>query len=206
MAELARLIKNKTISFTEELISYYPKLKINEEEVLILIHLYRQLEKNDNLLVVKNLAEKMTLNENDISQLLIHLVKLGYVELLISEGDEVFHLDGAYDAIANAMSENEQTSKYKSRQDLLSQLILYVEATYAKPCSPADLAIVNHWLDLGYSSEAIKSAILEGLKAKKLHLRYADAILANKKTESERETVTYDEDLKKMLDEMYVKR
>ena len=106
----------------------------------------------------------------------------------------------------NAMSENEQTSKYKSRQDLLSQLILYVEATYAKPCSPADLAIVNHWLDLGYSSEAIKSAILEGLKAKKLHLRYADAILANKKTESERETVTYDEDLKKMLDEMYVKR
>ena len=206
MAELARLIKNKTISFTEELISYYPTLNINEEEVLILIHLYRQLEKNDNLLVVKNLAEKMTLNENDISQLLIHLVKLGYVELLISEGDEVFHLDGAYDAIANAMSENEQTSKYKSRQDLLSQLILYVEATYAKPCSPADLAIVNHWLDLGYSSEAIKSAILEGLKAKKLHLRYADAILANKKTESERETVTYDEDLKKMLDEMYVKR
>lgn len=206
MAELARLIKNKTISFTEELISYYTTLKINEEEVLILIHLYRQLEKNDNLLVVKNLAEKMTLNENDISQLLIHLVKLGYVELLISEGDEVFHLDGAYDAIANAMSENEQTSKYKSRQDLLSQLILYVEATYAKPCSPADLAIVNHWLDLGYSSEAIKSAILEGLKAKKLHLRYADAILANKKTESERETVTYDEDLKKMLDEMYVKR
>lgn len=206
MAELARLIKNKTISFTEELISYYRTLKINEEEVLILIHLYRQLEKNDNLLVVKNLAEKMTLNENDISQLLIHLVKLGYVELLISEGEEVFHLDGAYDAIANAMSENEQTSKYKSRQDLLSQLILYVEATYAKPCSPADLAIVNHWLDLGYSSEAIKSAILEGLKAKKLHLRYADAILANKKTESERETVTYDEDLKKMLDEMYVKR
>lgn len=206
MAELARLIKNKTISFTEELISYYPTLKINEEEVLILIHLYRQLEKNDNLLVVKNLAEKMTLNENDISQLLIHLVKLGYVELLISEGEEVFHLDGAYDAIANAMSENEQTSKYKSRQDLLSQLILYVEATYAKPCSPADLAIVNHWLDLGYSSEAIKSAILEGLKAKKLHLRYADAILANKKTKSERETVTYDEDLKKMLDEMYVKR
>ena len=33
MAELARLIKNKTISFTEELISYYPTLKINEEEV-----------------------------------------------------------------------------------------------------------------------------------------------------------------------------
>ena len=124
----------------------------------------------------------------------------------MKEGEDVFRLDGAYDAIANAMSENEQTSKYKSRQDLLSQLILYVEATYAKPCSPADLAIVNHWLDLGYSSEAIKSAILEGLKAKKLHLRYADAILANKKTESERETVTYDEDLKKMLDEMYVKR
>lgn len=206
MAYLARLIKNKTISFTEELITYYTLLKINEEETLILIHLYRQLEKNDNLLSVKSLAEKMTLSENDISQLLIHLVKLGYIELLISEGEEVFHLDGAYEALANAMSENDQSCKYKNRQDLLSQLILYVESTYAKPCSPADLTILNQWLDLGYSSKEIKSAVLDSLKAKKLHLRYADAILANKKVELERTTVTYDEDLKKMLDEMYVKR
>ena len=52
----------------------------------------------------------------------------------------------------------------------------------------------------------IKTAVLDSLKAKKLHLKYADAILANRKTQSKRTMVEYDEDIKKMLDAMYVKR
>lgn len=89
---------------------------------------------------------------------------------------------------------------------MLSQIVLYVETTYAKPCAPADLMIINSWLDLGYSYNEIKTAVLDSLKAKKLHLKYADAILANRKTQSKRTTVEYDEDIKKMLDAMYVKR
>lgn len=66
--------------------------------------------------------------------------------------------------------------------------------------------IINSWLDLGYSYNEIKTAVLDSLKAKKLHLKYADAILANRKTQSSRTMVEYDEDIKKMLDAMYVKR
>ena len=80
------------------------------------------------------------------------------------------------------------------------------ETTYAKLCTPADLMIINNWLDLGYNFQEIKRAVLDSLKAKKLHLKYADAILANHKKQVERETVAYDEDIKKMLDEMYVKK
>ena len=39
-----------------------------------------------------------------------------------------------------------------------------------------------------------------------MHLKYADAILANRANKKTREVVEYDEDIKKMLDAMYVKK
>ena len=66
--------------------------------------------------------------------------------------------------------------------------------------------IINNWIDLSYSFDEIKKAILDSLKAKKLHLKYADAILANRSVKEKRETVEYDEEIKSMLDAMYAKK
>ncbi len=206
MTSVAKLIKSKVISFTEEMIKNYNVLKLNEKQAMLLIHLYRQLDSNNNLLSIKELTSKMSITEDEISNIVIELIQKGYVELVLNEGEEIFKLDGCYDALANVLDEQEENNVFKDRQDLLSQIILYVETTYAKVCSPADLMIINNWIDLGYSFNEIKKAVLSSLRAKKIHLKYADAILANSKKQEIRETVTYDEDLKKMLDEMYVKR
>lgn len=206
MTSVARLIKAKTISFTEEMIKNYSKLKLTEIEAMLLIHLYHQLDSNNNLLSVKDLTLKMSIDEDSISKYVISLIQKGFVELELNEGEEIFKLDGTYEAIARLLDDQEEDNIFKDRQDLISQVILYIETTYARPCTPADLMIVNNWLDLGYSFQDIKKAILDSLKAKKLHLKYADAILASRKKQETRETVVVDEDLKKMLDEMYVKK
>lgn len=206
MTSVARLIKAKTISFTEEMIKNYSRLKLTETQAMLLIHLYHQLDSNNNLLLVKELALKMSIDEDEISKCVISLIQKGFVELELNEGEEIFKLDGTYEAIAKLLDDQEEDNVFKDRQDLISQVIIYIETTYARPCTPADLMIVNNWLDLGYSFQDIKKAILDSLKAKKLHLKYADAILANRKKQENRETVVVDADLKKMLDEMYVKK
>lgn len=206
MTSVARLIKAKTISFTEEIIKNYSKLKLTEIEAMLLIHLYHQLDSNNNLLSVKDLTLKMSIDEDSISKYVISLIQKGFIELELNEGEEIFKLDGTYEAIAKLLDNQEEDNVFKDRQDLISQVILYIETTYARPCTPADLMIVNNWLDLGYSFQDIKKAILDSLKAKKLHLKYADAILASRKKQETRETVVVDADLKKMLDEMYVKK
>ncbi len=206
MSSVARLIKAKTISFTEEMIKNYHLLKLNEIEAMILIHLFHQLDTNNNLLSTKVLSSKMSITEEEISNYVMNLIQKGFIELVFDEKEEVFNLDGTYNALARVLDELEDDTTFKDRQDLLSQIVVYVETTYAKLCSPADLMVINHWLDLGYSFQEIKKAVLDSLKAKKLHLKYADAILANNKRQSEKETVVYDEDIKKMLDEMYVKK
>ena len=143
----------------------------------------------------------MTLDEEELSNLVIGLVQKGYIELVVEE-EETFKLDGIYEALAKVLDEEEDTTHFE-RQEFLSQIVLYIETTYA---TSADLMIIHHWIDLGYTLDEIKKAVLDSLKAKKMHLKYADAILANRKATSNRPTVEYDEDIKRMLDEMYVKR
>ena len=205
MTSVARLIKAKTISFTEEIITHYKELNLTETEAIVLIFLFRKLDDQDNILSTSALTKKMTLSEDELSNLVVGLVQKGFIEISMEEGVESFELDGVYEALAAVLNQ-ENTTAFIDRQDMLSQIVLYVETTYAKPCVPADLMIINSWLDLGYSYNEIKTAVLDSLKAKKLHLKYADAILANRKKQIKRTMVEYDEDIKKMLDAMYVKR
>lgn len=206
MASVVKLIKAKTISFTEELLTHYKELKLCEEEAVLLILLYRLLDAQNNILSITELTKSMTLDEEKISKLVIELVQKGFIDIQMDQGIESFGLDGSYEALAKVLDSDEQNPSFTDRQDLLSQIVLYIETTYAKPCSPADLMIINNWLDLGYSYSQIQAAVLDSLKAKKLHLKYADAILANRNQTKNREHVEYDEDIKKMLDAMYVKR
>lgn len=205
MSAVSRLIKAKTISFTEELLSNYKKIRLNETETIVLILLNRQLDNQNNVLSISDLQNKMTISENELSNLVIGLVQKGFIEINMEDSVESFSLDGAIEMLAEILDEDNQNNKLKDRQDLLSQIVLYIETTYAKPLSPADLMIINNWIDLGYSYDDIKTAILDSLKAKKMHLKYADAILANRASKKTREVVEYDEDIKKMLDAMYVK-
>ncbi len=205
MNSVARLIKSKTISFTEELITNYKQLKLNEQETLVLILLYRKLDKSDNIISINELANSMTLSIEELSDVVISLVNRGFIDLESVEA-EAYNLDGAINALAQLLDvEDDSSNSLKNRQDILSQIVLYVETTYAKLCSPADLQVINSWLDSGYSFDEIKKAILDSLKAKKLHLKYADAILASRKT-NDRVEVEYDEEIRKMLDSMYVKK
>lgn len=205
MSAVARLIKAKTISFTEELLKNYKKINLNEVETILLIKLSQQLDSHDNVLSINDLVYSMTLKETEISNLVISLVQRGFIEINLDNGVESFSIDGTIELLAKVIDDNEPNT-FKDRQDLLSQIVLYIETTYAKPLAPADLMIINNWIDLAYTFEEIKKAILDSLKAKKLHLKYADAILANRSAKEKRETVEYDEEIKNMLDAMYAKK
>lgn len=205
MNSVARLIKAKTISFTEEILKNYKKINLNEIETILLIKLYQKLDNRDNVLSIEELGYCMTLNEEELSNLVIKLVQKGFIEINLNDGIESFSIDGTIELLAKAI-DNDEPNTFQDRQDLLSQIVLYIETTYAKPLAPADLMIINNWIDLSYSFDEIKKAILDSLKAKKLHLKYADAILANRSVKEKREIVEYDEEIKSMLDAMYAKK
>lgn len=206
MNSIGKLIKAKTISFNEMLIRHYKKLGLNEQEAMIIMHLYIQQDEGDSLLSVSSLKTKTTLSDDELSNIVLKLVQEGYIELLISDdGKETFNLDKIIDKLGEYLTDNDANKTETDRTVALQEIVSYAEQCYQRVLSTSDLMIINHWLDLNYSLNDIKQAILDSLKAKKLHLKYADAILVNRKKERNQVTEV-DEDIKQMLQNVYVKR
>lgn len=205
MNNIGKLIKSKTISFNEMLIRYYHNLGLNETEAMILMVLYVEQDEVDDVLSVDHFQHKVSLNETALSEVLLSLVQKGFIELLIDDnGHETFNLEPSIEKLGEVVN-REDSSNNNSREYLMHEIVGYIENCYQKVLNPNDLIVINNWLDLEYTLEEIKQAILDSLKAKKMHIKYADAILANRKKERKQE-VEVDEDIKQLLQSVYVNR
>ena len=61
---------------------------------------------------------------------------------------------------------------------------------------------IREWFDSGYSYDQISKAIFDSLKAKKMHLQYANSLLYSRTT---RPTAEIDPELKALLDSVFKK-
>ena len=205
MNNIGKLIKSKTISFNEMLIRFYTKLNLNETEAMILMVLYVQQDDTGEVLSTDVLKSKVSLNEEELSNVILSLINKGYIELLIDdEGKEIFSNDNVIDKLGAIISSNDSIIDKNDRQVVLQEMVEYIEKCYQKVLSSSDLMIINNWLDLNYNIDEMKQAVLDSLKAKKMHLKYADAILVNRKKERV-QVSNVDEDIKSMLESVYVK-
>ena len=205
MNNIGKLIKAKTISFNEMLIRYYHSLGLSETEAMILMVLYVGQDDLEDVLSVEQLKHKVSLNENELSEVLLGLVQKGFIELLIDDfGHESFNLEPTIDKLGNIVS-NDNTVDEKDRESQIHEIVSYIENCYQKVLGPSDLIVINSWIDLNYTIDEVKQAVLDSLKAKKMHIKYADAILANRKKQRQ-QTVEVDDDIKQLLQSVYVNR
>jgi hypothetical protein len=148
----------------------------------------------------------MSVNENFASEKIVRLVQLGFISLEISDdGTEKYSIDNTY-AKLGVLLEKGRTAT-DDRQKRLQDVVLYAESLYAKGLTASELEIINNWIDEGSTYEEMTGAIMESMKAKKMHLRYADVVLINRKKQAKRmEDATPDPALKEILDKVYVKK
>ena len=203
MNSYSKLIHSNVISLNDALIQNYKKINLDEINMTLLLHLNYQNKTQNNFLSTSILASKMTISEEDISKRILDLLTLGFIELQIDETGEKFSLDPLVDKIADVLFKEE--SKDNEVKTDVSEIIEYCEKTYQKILTVDDLKIVNMWVD-EYGLDEIKSAVLDSLKAKKTQLRYADAILVNRKNNSNREKIEVDKELQEVLNTINVKR
>ena len=81
MNAIGKLIKSKTISFPNVLIKNYQKIGLNEVNTVVIIKLYYLAEENDNFLRLNELVKSMTIEINELSNMIISLVDRGYINL-----------------------------------------------------------------------------------------------------------------------------
>lgn len=204
MNNYSKLIHSNVISLNDALIQNYKKIGLDEVNMTLLLLLNFQKNNQDNFLSTASLTMKMTISENEISERILSLLNQGFIELQIDEKGEKFVLDPLIDKVAEALSDEVVEKVDTSNQ--VSEIVEYCEKTYQRLLSVDDLKIVNMWIEEQYSLEEIKSAVLDSLKAKKTQLRYADAILVNRKNNTNREKKEVDKELQEVLNTINVKR
>lgn len=203
MNNIGKLIKAKTISFNDMLVRYYHRLGLSEQEAMIIMLLYIQQDEESSILSTSNLLPKVSMSEDELAGNILKLVQRGYIEIIVNNsGKESFSLDLIFDKLGNLLEGNDKEEKSSARD--VQNIVAYCESSYQKTLSTNDLIIINHWFDEGYQEADIKQAVLDSLKAKKMHLKYADAILANR-NKKRTPVAEVDEDLKTMLESLYVK-
>ncbi|MBQ4570974.1 MAG: DnaD domain protein [Bacilli bacterium] len=207
MNSIAKLIKAKTIDFTQVLIKHYKAIGLNEATAVIVAKLYYLADENDNFLELEKLAKEVTINIEELSDLVIDLVNKGYIELTLdNNGKETFTLDGVIEKLGVVLDKGSSDELLDERKEKLSLIVSYVETTFSRICSAADLIIINAWLDNNYDYEDIKSAVFRAFQLGKYNLKYADAILASKASHQAKPEIEVDEELKALLDGAYVKK
>lgn len=191
MNSISKMIKAKSISFCDMLVRNFLVLGLSEKEVVILMLLYIN-QDNGQILCSASISSKVTLSPLEVEETLINLIQKGFITLDIdNDGHEYYSLDLLIEKLGDIIEDEDKVSN----QDFILQSIIdYAEVTYAKNLSMNDTMIIKEWLKESYSEEEMKEAILDSLKAKKAHLRYADSILINSKKAKKVSNVMSDED------------
>lgn len=205
MNNYSKLLHSNVISLGDVLIENYKCLGLDETHVTLLLLLNLQKNQKDNFLSTSVLAEKMTIGEKELSERILFLLQENFIELRIEEAGEMFVLDPLIEKIADLLAKDEQTATDDS-STLVSEIVEYCEKTYQRILSVEDLKIINMWVEEKYSLDEIKGAVLDSLKAKKAQLRYADAVIVNRRNNVNREKVEVDPELQAVLSNINVKR
>lgn len=198
------------VSFVDVIIENYPSLKLDEVNVIILIHLFKQKKQGGNFLSTRTLAKKMNISADECSKRVVDLVQGGFIEFEFSSksGKETFNLNPTIQKLENLFESEVTHIKKQEVNEEVKTVVKLVEEEYHRPLTTYELDIINVWiLEEKYNVEDIKSALLESLKAKKTNLRYVDIILINRqRTKTIVKSQAKDEELEMIINQVYAKK
>lgn len=202
MNNISKLIKSKVIPFSDTLLSVYKKLMLDEIDAVILIHLHNQLIDSNNTLSIEDLADKMTLKVNKISDRVLMLIQKGYIELNINNNNqETYSLEQTYEMLGNVLEQGKM-SDTTTKQLTIRNIINYLETTIQIPIRESDVETISEWVD-EFSLDEIKQATLECLKANRPYVTMIDRTLINSRRPKVETTI--DEHTYELLNSIYAK-
>lgn len=169
------------------LIRHYRELKVDETDMMLIIHLLTFQEKEQILFpTIEEIQTRMSVSAD---QIIVSLQSLLKSELLKIEQNqdpvtgvkyEEYNLDPLFQKLAsmiedqteqNQLEENDQTS---TEQNIFTAF----EQEFGRPLSPMECETITNWLDEdSYSEPLIRAALKESVFAGKVHFRYIDRIL-----------------------------
>ena len=204
------LIQKNIVDFTELVLNNYHKIGLDETDAVIIIKLHYLLQQHITFIHPQKLSNMLSISGSTTTKRINNLIDAGYISMeLVKNGNgketESFNLDNVIERIVKTNYE-EKLSERDEPVTKEAELVNLFETEFRKPLSVLDIQTITKWLNEDhYSFDEIKHALFEAAKARKLSIRYVDAILLQQQNVDTDKTkynqTTLIKDLKKLWTE-----
>ncbi|PBB05439.1 DnaD domain-containing protein [Salimicrobium humidisoli] len=167
------------LTLPQQLVTGYKALGMNETELAIVLQLFRFKQEGVNFPTPEEIAEYLTVSEEECSNLLRSLIQKGIVEILHEKGPEgIIQETYSLEPLFVLLFQKQQARK-ESSSDMKESLFPLFEKEFGRPLSPFEIETINIWLDEeNYKEDLIKAALREAVLMGKMNFKYIDRILS----------------------------
>ncbi|RDW22068.1 DnaD domain-containing protein [Oceanobacillus chungangensis] len=158
-----------------KLLTSYHSLGLDEREVMVIIHLLRYLQENNDFPTPFELAEQMTISEKDCANILRKLIQNDFLAIEQQKNEEQqlsesYLLDPLWEKLYSPLPVQEEQT--------VGTIFILFEQEFGRPLSPFEIETINAWLDEDEIAPAlIKAGLRESVLMGKLNFKYIDRIL-----------------------------
>ena len=181
MNELYQTVFSDQLTVPKKLFVNYKQLSIDEQELVVILHIHRFSQEGLLFPTPFKLAELMTIDEHKCSQLLRQLIQkdlLTIIEFQSENGiaNERYSLEPLWEKLYQKQPEKEVNT---DSSDQMMNIFVLFEQEFGRALSPFEIETINIWLDQEIIEPSlIKAALRESVLMNKLNFRYIDRILS----------------------------
>ncbi len=203
-------IQMEALDFRYLLLEYYKKLRINENELAVILMIDHLLEQKNNLITPDLLSLKMNLSTKELDKILVSLIDRNYLVYDIDKKIKVTLKPlrkKLYELFQVALAKEQEVASSEKKAAYLQNIYQVFEKELNHPLSPLEFSLINDWVNDGFTDEVIISALEHALEKGKKSLKSVDKILIQWKIRDDMEkegisTVkeSWDDDIEKTME------
>ncbi len=166
------------INIPINLLKNYKEIGLNEEELAVILQVYRYLSEGNSFPTPNEIAESLTFNVEKCIEILKNLMQKNFLTIEESNKDynklsESYSLNPLWEKL---YMEIKKADKEEVEDD--SSIFILFEQEFGRPLSPFEIETITVWLDEDVIKPSlIKAGLRESVLMGKLNFRYIDRIL-----------------------------
>mgnify|MGYP001339117861 CR=1 FL=1 len=180
---LLRWMKEGNITIPNVLLKHYKDMKLNETELVLIMHVISFIEKGNEFPTPVELSSSMTITASECTDILRKLIQRGFIEIIDGSSQdgiifEKYSLEPLWEKlISSFLLQEKQNETIEQRQEE-KDIYTCFEQEFGRPLSPFECETLSLWMDEDQHNTAIiKAALREAVISGKLNFRYIDRIL-----------------------------
>ena len=183
-----------TTTFSNGLLAYYPQLKIDDAEMIVMIQLEMFAQKGNFFPTDEQLAANTNLSVSEITALIQKLIEQNFLSIdqISDKSGKIgnkYNLDQLYNHLDVLLEDKIKSGNKKAGNNSstssvdnspLTQLVRQFEIEFGRYLSPIEREEIASWLNVDhYDPVLIKMALREAVLAQAYSLKYVDRVLLN---------------------------